>query len=151
MSRAPIYEQLEAKPKKREQQYANEGFVVVEGARVEKNVVAEATDREKEFGHHRANERASGSQPQSGENVRRGSRQHDLHDGAKAFRAKRVRDFEMLARHRASAVRCMEDDREDCCEYDGGKPRPASIAEPKREQRQRDHHRHGVEKIDIET
>ena len=61
-----------------------------------------------------------------------------------------LRDFEMLARHRARAVGGIEDDRENRRENDGGKPRAAGIAEPERDQRQHDDHRHGVEEIDVE-
>src|SRR3954451_15085354 len=44
--RAPVHDQLNPEPKSREQQHADEGFVVGEGARVKKDIIAEPADRE---------------------------------------------------------------------------------------------------------
>ncbi len=63
--------------------------------------------------------------------------------------AERARDLEIFARHRAGAVGDIDDDGEDRGEDDGGDARRAGIAEPQREQRQHDDHRHGVEAVDV--
>src|ERR1700693_1744767 len=65
--RAPVHQQFEADAESGEQQHADESFVVMIGARIVEDVIAKPADREEEFRHHRADQRAAGGQSEAGQ------------------------------------------------------------------------------------
>ena len=149
--RTPVHQQFEADAEGREQQHADEGLVVVIGARVVENVVAEPADREEELRHHRADQRAAGGEPEAGQQIGHRRRQDDIDQRAQAAGAERTGDFKVFARHRARAVGDIHGDGEYCGEDNGADASRARITKPQRKQRQHDDHRHGVKAVDVDA
>ena len=101
-------------------------------ARVEQDIEADAGKRGEEFGHHRADQRAAGGEPQAREQIGHRSRQDHVEQARPARAAERAGDFDIFRRHRARAVGYVHDDSEDRGEHHGRQPRVAGIAEPER-------------------
>src|SRR5512143_3113704 len=66
----PIHRHLDADAEEGEHEHGDEGIVVVERARVEENVEAQALERNEELGDDRGDERAARRQADAGEEVR---------------------------------------------------------------------------------
>src|SRR5215212_3144613 len=74
-ARAGGDEELAADAEGSEQQHADKGVIVLVGARLVQDEIAEAADRGEELGNHCADQRAAGGEPQPGQEIWRRRRQ----------------------------------------------------------------------------